>query len=420
MKSDALIDAITGVTKKWTAQRRREERDRSAAMNRRHYLVRRHTVSIKEAAWRVMQEAFMQASANNTLPANARQIMYAARPKIAQFADRELGGTFDKYFTQSLLPEYIAARRPAWAARVVYDERGHFAEPHGKTEIGLGTLAVRNYLAGVRAHKVPEPGFDIRKDKYPTCGPKNRFGGVLFLEKEGFGPLLEEVRLAERYDLAIMSTKGMSVTAARELVEDLCATHQIPLLVLHDFDISGFSIFGTLRSSTWRFPYRREFKVIDLGLRLADIAGIEREGAFVSSAEKSAETLRQHGATEEEIDILVGGQRVELNALASDQLVALIERKLAEHGIAKVIPDDATLAAAYRRMHKHAVIQERIDELLAGLDEDEDEATVPADLRQRIKTAMQRDQAQPWDAVLREIAEEDVTDDEQEARDERQ
>ena len=32
-------------------------------------------------------------------------------------------------------------------------------------------------------------------------------------------PLFERVGLAERYDIAIMSTKGMSVTAARKLIE---------------------------------------------------------------------------------------------------------------------------------------------------------------------------------------------------------
>src|SRR5262249_47873136 len=49
-------------------------------------------------------------------------------PKVAQMADRELGGKFDKYFTQTLLPDYVAERRPAWASRVVFDARGHFAE----------------------------------------------------------------------------------------------------------------------------------------------------------------------------------------------------------------------------------------------------------------------------------------------------
>ena len=404
-KSEALVAAITGVTKKWTKQRKREERERSAIMNRHYAMTRYRTVSIREAAWEVMEDAFMQASANNTLPANARQIMYAARPKIMQLADKDISGTFDKYFTQTLLPDYIAEQTPAWASKVVFDARGHFAEPHDDTEIGLGTLEVRDYLAGVRDHRVDGFDVDVREKFYPTRGPKNRYSAILFLEKEGFGPLLEAARLAERYDLAIMSTKGMSVTASRELVEELCATHDIPVLVLHDFDISGFTIFGTLRSSTRRFTYGRKFRAIDLGLRLADIEGLEREGVYVSSPSKAAETLRRHGATKQEIDMLVGGERVELNALASDELVALIERKLNKNGIAKVIPDDEALVDAYRRFHRQAAIQQKIDELLEDLDEDEVE--VPAGLRQRVKKAIKADPARSWDAIVREFAEQD-------------
>jgi Topoisomerase 6 subunit A/Spo11, Toprim domain len=179
--------------------------------------------------------------------------MYAARPTIAQLTDRDLGGTFDKYFTQTLLPDYIAQRRPSWAHKVAFDARGHFAEPHTDIEIGLGTLEVRNYLGEIREHTVPPLTFDVWEEHYPTQGPSNRFGAILFCEKEGFDSLFEEMQLAARYDVAPMSTKGMSVTASRELVEALCATYNIPLLVLHDFDISGFSIFGTLRDSTRRF-----------------------------------------------------------------------------------------------------------------------------------------------------------------------
>jgi hypothetical protein len=257
---------------------------------------------------------------------------------------------------------------------------------------------VRDDVTGIRNHHVNGFALDVREDRYPTRGPKNRFGAILFLEKEGFGPLLGAVNLAARYDLAIMSTKGMSVTASRELVEELCATHDIPLLVLHDFDISGFTIFGTLRSSTHRFRYRRQFNVIDLGLRLADIKGLEREEVYVSSPSKIADTLRRHGATKQEIDMLAGGERVELNALASNELVTLIEHKLAKHGIRKVIPDDDTLADAYRRMHKQAIIQDKIDDLIEELDEFEVE--VPANLRQRIEKAIKADPSQSWDAAL--------------------
>ena len=95
-----------------------------------------------------------------------------------------------------------------------------------------------------------------------------------------------------------------------------------------------------------------------------------------------------------------------MNALASDELVALIERKLNEHSIAKVIPDDATLVGAYRRMHKQAVIQHKIDELIEDLDED-DEVEVPTELRQRVEEAIKLDPARSWDAIMRELAEQD-------------
>ena len=75
--------------------------------------------------------------------------------------------------------------RPPWASRVVFDARGHFAEPHTGTEIGLGTLEVRDYLAGIRKHKVLEPAFEVREARYPTRGPKNRFGAIYSWRRKG-------------------------------------------------------------------------------------------------------------------------------------------------------------------------------------------------------------------------------------------
>ena len=60
----------------------------------------------------------MKASANGTLPANARQIMYAARPYIQANADRPLGSRFDQYFTQTLLPDYIEETRRRLGCRL--------------------------------------------------------------------------------------------------------------------------------------------------------------------------------------------------------------------------------------------------------------------------------------------------------------
>ena len=62
--------------------------------------------------------------------------------------------------------------------------------------------------------------------KIKTHGPEGRFSGFLYIEKEGFEPLLSHARIAERFDLAIMSCKGMSVTAARELVDQTWARYR--------------------------------------------------------------------------------------------------------------------------------------------------------------------------------------------------
>ena len=66
--------------------------------------------------------------------------------------------------------------------------------------------------------------------------------------------------------------------------------------------------------------------------------------------------LRTNGASEEEVEFLCGafhwpyyrGRRVELNAFASDQLVAWIEQKLRATGVKKIIPGDEVLHSACR------------------------------------------------------------------------
>ena len=200
---------------------------------------------------------------------------------------------------------------------------------------------------------------------FATHGPRNRFNAVLFIEKEGFLPLFENVQLAERYDLAIMSTKGMSVTASRLLVDRMCGEHRIPLLVLHDFDKSGFSILGSLRRSNDRYRFTNKIKVIDLGLRLEDVQQneLESESVTVNGNRKFRENLARNGATQEEIAFLAGGQRVELNAMTAAQLVAWIEEKLAEHSIKKVIPGSKVLAQAYRGAIKAEFVRTHSEEL---------------------------------------------------------
>ena len=249
----ALEKSIGSVTKGWTEAKRHADRQQRVSQRALADLRRARRppkLTIKAAAWQVMERAYRKASAGGTLPANARQIMYAARPLVLELTGGECWKN-SATFTQQLLPGFIEAypgRTAGW--NVAYDARGRLVEPHTGDRTDLGTLEVRSY---VRAWvgKVP-PKLDITlRHACPTRGPANRYRFALFIEKEGFYPLLEAAGIANRFDLAIMSTKGMSVTAARELVDQLSA-YGVTLLVAHDFDKAGFAILHTLQQ--WRKP----------------------------------------------------------------------------------------------------------------------------------------------------------------------
>ena len=138
----------------------------------------------------------------------------------------------------------------------------------------------------------------------------------------------------------------------------------------------------------------------DLGLRLVDITGFDREPAAATkmSLNKRREQLINNGATEAEIDILLH-ERVELNAMTSDALVAMIERKLNEHGLTKMVPDDAVLRKTYRAFHRSPKLGEKFKQI-----EKDFEATkisVPKDLRDQICTILTKQTKLRWDDAIR-------------------
>ena len=230
-------------------------------------------------------------------------------------------------------------------------------------------------------------------------GPSGNLSGVLFCEKEGFNPLFKAVNLANRHDLMIISTKGVSVTAARRLIDQVCGENDLPLFVLHDFDVAGFLILGTLNRDTRRYQFANAIEPIDLGLRVEDIAGLGREPAAATKTNQDIlrEQLAANGATDAEIAILLD-ERVELNALTSDQLIAMIERKLKAHGIKKVVPDDDVLAEAYLAFHASNELREIYEEA-----ESKFEATkikVPADLKKRVRAILAKHDDLRWDEAI--------------------
>jgi hypothetical protein len=293
---------------------------------------------------------------------------------------------------------------------VVYDDRGHFAEPHIKRVIGLGTLNVRGYLSRVRLLELKKADFDAAS--VSTYGPDGSYGAILFCEKEGFLPLFERVNLAKRYDIAIMSSKGVSTTAARQLVDRICGgARSVPLLVLHDFDAAGVIIRDTLQSDTRRYSFRTAPQFIDLGLDYGDIAGLPSEQTYSNIGD---ERLAQAGLDQAAIDFL-RGQRVELNAMTARQLVDFVEAKLNQHGIRKVVPDRDTMAKTYQMFTASDRLAESFDEVKERLEaETEEPIEVPDDLEAKVKAKLEEKPEITWHRAVRLLVDPDAPEDEEE------
>jgi hypothetical protein len=240
----------------------------------------------------------------------------------------------------------------------------------------------------------------------PTVGPANRYSTILFIEKEGFDPLLAAARIAERFDVAIMSTKGMSVTAARLLLDRLAPSIE-RVLVLHDFDIAGFSIFGTLSADTRRYRFENEVSFVDLGLRLDDVVELDLQTEPIKSFgedewHKRAATLREHGATRREIAFL-RKHRVELNAMTADVFVAFLERKLGELGVRKLVPDEQVMERHARSVLSRALINRKLEAVRKKIEAEAAAMVLPADFRARVAAMLAREPELPWDIAVARV-----------------
>ena len=229
---------------------------------------------------------------------------------------------------------------------MVYDDRGHFMEPHTNRVVGLGTLNVRGYLSRVQPLELEDA--DFAPASVNTFGPDGGFGAGV--------------------------------------------------LVLHDFDSAGIIIKDTLENDTRRFSYSSPPNVIDLGLHYGDIAGLPSEP---HNSNISDERLSQAGLGQDAIDFLTT-QRVELNAMTSRQLIDFVEDKLKQLGIQKVPPDAKTLASTYQMFAASDRLSKAFDELKEKPeDEDQETITVPDDLEAKVKAKLEENPDVTWHRAVR-------------------
>ncbi len=311
----------------------------------------------RDAVFTVLEDAWKHATGDGKYPVSARSLYYAVRPLIQAYTSKEVGYS---YFSQTLLPAYQRERTEPLPG-VYYEPAGILREPHDGKEVPLGTREVEAYQF-----------------------PEYRYDKLLYIEKQGLWPMLQASRIAERYDMALVTGRGYATEAARALFERANHNESHQLFVLHDADPAGYNIALTLAEETQRMPSHR-VEVIDLGFKLQEALDM---GLQTETFTREADLPSRLQLTDLERDYFVGKrvsekawrcQRVELNAMTAPQTIEYIERKLQEHGATgKVIPPDSRLLEEAGHVYKDQMLElvvEAIDDLL-GFDEI---ATVLAD-----------------------------------------
>jgi hypothetical protein len=414
--SDAIFAVTKSVTKEWTRQRKAEEKG-SRSRQARVY-VYSDRVCFTDVAEDILPGAYAHASGDGTYSVSKRTFYYACRNEFQERTGQPLKY---EYFANTLLVQFLNQNPDLTAGwRVTADPRGTLTIPNAKrpVRVPVGTLQIDNHLAGARGAcdpyaEVAEVGLPI---PWPSLAGGQRYQAVLYIEKEGFEPLLEDAQIAERYGLAVISCKGQSVVAARKFVDEVCAAGGgVPLLVVHDFDKAGFEISQRLTSvSEWarandRVTYRFQnvVDVHDLGLRLSDVDeyGLEDKA---EDCEFKGYFAADSIATPEEQEFLQSGRRVELNAFTSPQFIEWLEAKLNEHLPGRLIPSDTVLVKAYRRALAVAQINEALEDLKKTAIDAAKAAKVPKSLRRRLQKTL-RESDRPWDAGVYELAKRQAT-----------
>jgi hypothetical protein len=411
--SDAISEITKQVTKKWTKQRLAEEKGRKSRSSR--IYVYSDRTRFTEVCDEILPAAYEHASGRK-YTVSKRQFYYACREQFQEMASEKLSY---EYFAQTLLVQYMN-RHPKETAgwKITADPRGTLSIPNAGHEvrIPIGTIDVENRLLQVTTQRFSFDDLDASLEiQWPSLAPGQRYQGVLYIEKEGFGPLLKEAGIADQFDIVIMSCKGHSVVAARRFVDVVCAIgRDVPLLTAHDFDKSGFEIKDRLTTvSGWaeekdlvKYEFMNKIDVRDLGLRLENIEKYNLEDkaetcTFRGRFAKDSET------TKEERAFLQSGKRVELNALTAPEFVEWITAALSKHLPRRLIPVDDVLEQAYRRALAVAKINQAIEDVEQVAVEYAEGAEIPDGLRDKLDAIMKKS-SEPWDRALYRLAQENI------------
>lgn len=297
--------------------------------------------SVKSAIVESLPAAIEKASGAGQHRYSQRQLFYAVRPSLIEEFEKEPDYG---YFCQVITD--LEAERGGDLPGIYRDARGILYHPHTGDEISLGTRSVETYTR-----------------------PEWTFKHVLYCEKEGLFPVLRDARFPERFDCALLTSKGFASRAARDVLDLLGdGEEEVTFFAVHDADGYGTKIYEALQEATRARPGRR-VHVENLGLEPAEAREMDLQ--IETFQPKGDRVVPVAAYVPEEDRVWLQTSRVELNAMDSAQFLGWLEGKFRAHTNGKLVPPRSVLRARLREETRGAIEAKLTEQVLrqARLDE---------------------------------------------------
>lgn len=345
--------------------------------------VRRASVSVdttskKQAIMDAIPAGIRSASGNGEYRFSQRQLYYAVRPDVIKATgdEPEYG-----YFC-TILTEYENGNGEIEG--LYRDNRGTLYIPHTGEEIPVGTRNVADFER-----------------------PEWTFNKILYCEKEGFFPILRAAKWPERWDCALLTSKGYASRAVKDLLDMLGEGEESLLcFCIHDADPDGTMIYETLQEAT-KTRGKRRIDVINLGLD-------PDEGVDMGLQKEPVQRERRSpvaGYISPEWAKWLQKNRIELNAMSTPLFLSWLNRKMSEHGRPKLIPPEKVMCDEYSGVLREEIEKSVTRRILRKADaKGQYDAAYKDALKETrewtgiVSAALVEDQTKWWRAPVKEVA----------------
>jgi hypothetical protein len=276
-----------------------------------------------------IDEAVKKASGGGMLRFSIRQLYYAVRPFVLERAEE---AKLDYTYFCRWISQYENDRGEIKG--MYRDPRGTLYHPHTGETIPVGTISVEEYKR-----------------------PEWTFNKILYIEKEGLFEVLKHVGFPERFDCALLSSKGFASRAVRDLIDLLGDSgEEIHVFAIHDADGPGTSIYEALVEGTLARAARRvkvhnlgiePWEGVKMGLQI-ETFDARKQRVPVAKYVKDRHYDEDGDRDREDWADWLQTNRIELNAMTSPQFVQWLEEKFEALEIEKIVPPNKVLERQLR------------------------------------------------------------------------